>query len=333
MATGIVSYTPKNEAADLMLSNLNYYVSPSGNDTTGDGTQAKPFRQISKAISQIPIITNESLSVTINVSAGTYGDFEISGNVAIAIVGVLTPSVTFGRISVNNSATLDITGFSSVTIDVSSSAKTGILAYRNAVFYTNCPLVITGSAIGNGQSALASQQGGIIFVNTTVNISGFSSGVRAIQNGMTSVDGLATISNCTYGLIAQNGGIVSVNSYSLSSVTNSTLTSGGGKIELGKQEWQLIGSVTGANSVAIDSNKYTEFLVVHKRSDTGFTYIIPANVLTTSTQSFRNGGYNTNSSYWYTQIDATKTSITNNAYNNNGTNDLANSTMTVYGKR
>ena len=67
------------------------YVSTSGNDTTGDGTQNKPFRTISKAIQYAPYLINQ----TINIASGTYNEnvtinnhkdivFNISGNVTIS---------------------------------------------------------------------------------------------------------------------------------------------------------------------------------------------------------------------------------------------------------
>lgn len=52
------------------------YVSPSGNDSTGDGTQSKPFRQIQKAIQVMPFSSIRN----IYVAAGTYKKFYISNS-------------------------------------------------------------------------------------------------------------------------------------------------------------------------------------------------------------------------------------------------------------
>lgn len=55
-----------------------FYVAPSGNDTTGDGTKANPYRQISKALS--------SGGKTISVEVGTYDPFSIVGD-DVKIIG------------------------------------------------------------------------------------------------------------------------------------------------------------------------------------------------------------------------------------------------------
>lgn len=57
-----------------LTTDFTLYVSSTGDDTTGDGSQTKPFRQISKAISMIPRDMC-GFNVTINVSAGNYSAF------------------------------------------------------------------------------------------------------------------------------------------------------------------------------------------------------------------------------------------------------------------
>lgn len=65
--------------APALKANLNLYVSPNGDDTTGDGSQAKPFRQITKAITVIPKNLN-GYNAVINLAPGTYtGNLSIDG--------------------------------------------------------------------------------------------------------------------------------------------------------------------------------------------------------------------------------------------------------------
>lgn len=59
--------------ATILTSGLNIYVSTSGNDTTGDGSQSKPFRTIQKAVDSIPPVLNGKV-VKIRVSAGIYDE-------------------------------------------------------------------------------------------------------------------------------------------------------------------------------------------------------------------------------------------------------------------
>lgn len=54
------------------------YVSPSGNDNTGDGSQSKPFRQIQRAVDSLPKNIGAS-EIKVSVEAGEYGGFSING--------------------------------------------------------------------------------------------------------------------------------------------------------------------------------------------------------------------------------------------------------------
>lgn len=54
------------------------YVSPSGNDNTGDGSQSKPFRQVQRAIDSLPQNLGAS-KIKISVAAGEYAGFIIAG--------------------------------------------------------------------------------------------------------------------------------------------------------------------------------------------------------------------------------------------------------------
>lgn len=53
-------------------------MSNSGSDTTGDGTEAKPFATIQKAVDSLPKNLNGHRNI-IHVAAGTYAGFSISG--------------------------------------------------------------------------------------------------------------------------------------------------------------------------------------------------------------------------------------------------------------
>ena len=58
-------------ALALVTGNINLYVSPSGNDDTGDGSSARPYRTIQHAVDAIPPVLNGHL-IRIDVSPGTY---------------------------------------------------------------------------------------------------------------------------------------------------------------------------------------------------------------------------------------------------------------------
>lgn len=79
------------ERLNKLEADVTYYVSnASGNDTTGDGSQAKPFNTLTKALNSIPKNLG-GYTVSINLADGTYGTsgFGISKyyNGAIRLVG------------------------------------------------------------------------------------------------------------------------------------------------------------------------------------------------------------------------------------------------------
>lgn len=62
--------------ADILKVTRDLYVSNSGSDTTGDGTEAKPFATIQKAVDSLPKNLNGHRN-TIHVAVGTYAGFHV----------------------------------------------------------------------------------------------------------------------------------------------------------------------------------------------------------------------------------------------------------------
>ena len=143
--------------AKALRASLTLYVDPTGNDTTGDGSQSKPFRQISKAISVIPKNLN-GYSVTINVASGTYtGDISLAGffgspqwDNGITIIGGanLTEAENYiidGRtLFINNAFTTLLKGF---------TVKNIIICYQTKARLDN---VISEEAILDGVDCIMS---------------------------------------------------------------------------------------------------------------------------------------------------------------------------------
>lgn len=107
------------------------YVSGTGNDETGDGTEAKPYRQISKAVSMVQ--PYNKTAATIYVDAGTYEEFTVDlgrdiGLVYTAEVVIAPTDATADAITVKRHSSLDIS-----TTGASNSAGT----YCNLRF-NNC---------------------------------------------------------------------------------------------------------------------------------------------------------------------------------------------------
>lgn len=84
----ITSLNDRVEVIDAYRLPNPVWVSPSGNDSTGDGTQSKPFRQIKTAANKIPF----NKSYTVNVLGGTYENFLVGycRNITFVIHGNIT---------------------------------------------------------------------------------------------------------------------------------------------------------------------------------------------------------------------------------------------------
>ena len=117
--------------ATVLTANKDLYVAGTGSDSTGDGSQARPFSTIQTAINSLPKNLNGH-SVTIHVAAGTYAGFTMEGfygagysyKVGILIVGDFTDNavntvITTSGVEIYNCGTnvflqqLDVTGVNS----------------------------------------------------------------------------------------------------------------------------------------------------------------------------------------------------------------------------
>lgn len=142
---------------------ITYYVATTGSDTTGDGTQANPFKTIQYAINKLPQIINHI--VNINISAGTYNEDVLisgfNGKGAILVTGTTSLSDNY----IINSLTLsscgmymliqglkvktttvhavNISGCTSlrlyyIKVVENASSVRGITASQSLVFISNC---------------------------------------------------------------------------------------------------------------------------------------------------------------------------------------------------
>lgn len=194
--------TPINKAlldqkAYTLTKNVTLYVSPSGNDTTGNGTSPAPYKTINKALSTIPKCLG-GFTATVNVAAGIYNEnvtIQHFGNGNLAITGAAGTSVTVNGMLVDNVKSLEI---NNIALNISngflhligscvrvlspfsaSGAQYGVyVSYfsdavftdmvtinnttDNAVISTNCSNVYIQRLAGTGNNvALASTRGSI----------------------------------------------------------------------------------------------------------------------------------------------------------------------------
>lgn len=163
--------------------NITYYVDTAGNDTTGDGSQAKPFKTINKALSMLPQIINHD--VTINILSGTY-------NEPILVAGFSGK----GSINVNGASN-------------ASDAVNFIVEYVTLMLNT-CRVIISGFATNSptNYSFQSYSNSFVNFINCISNVANNSSyGLMATNGGVTCIYG-TTLSNRAVGIVALYGAIV-----------------------------------------------------------------------------------------------------------------------------
>lgn len=223
--------TPINKAlfdkkADVLTEDATIYVSKSGNDSTADGTSAKPYLTIQAALDSIPKNLNGHI-VRIHIGAGTY--------TGLTEIGYFAD----GRVTLtgNTGAAVKIQGMlrvrkSGVNIEDINLTIEGSYVYVTEGGWLNldasATLVCSGGEFGlyvrYGSNAC---MGGKITVNNTTN-----SAIRVGENSTAYIFEAAGTGNVV-GIYAQ-GGLVWTRTQSLGGTTEYS-TAHGGRIYNGAQ--------------------------------------------------------------------------------------------------
>lgn len=127
------------------------YVSTSGNDTTGNGSQNLPYKTVQKAIDSLPQIINHTINITISVE--TYSE-------------TITMSGFDGKGSINLSgADRTTTSSSSTVLSSEVSTYNNIISNRSyAIYSSNCSTITSNTNSGTGNvTGLFADLSGTIF--------------------------------------------------------------------------------------------------------------------------------------------------------------------------
>lgn len=213
-----------DQKAYTLTKAVTLYVSPSGNDTTGNGTSSAPYKTINKALSTIPKNLG-GFSATVEIAAGTYDEvFNVNyfhgGNVIFAGTG----TVTLGGISVSNSLVVV-----ERPLAFNSTGGTAINLVRGAFLLVNQPIVVNAAATG-----LYAQTDSVAIFNNGLEINNCTTAaVRTTTAANVYVSAVSGRSN-TMGLSVDSSATFS---YSTSAIaaTTATRTASGGKIYSGAQ--------------------------------------------------------------------------------------------------
>ncbi|MDE7391285.1 MAG: hypothetical protein K2M90_02295, partial [Treponemataceae bacterium] len=210
------------------------YVSEGGDDTSGKGSQSKPFATLQKAFDLIQTLNLSTVSYTVHISGTVKGKSELPADVSaqkISITGTAgadTDVINEGSIYSNNKV---ITVNSAVPVEITDVKLTG----------GNC-----GIAVGSGANVTLGE-GAVISGNkmgTSVSSVGgvYISGGTFILSGGTISDNQASSAG---GVFIYSDGIFTMKS---GSISKNKATSGGGGVYVSKGTFIMEGGTIDANT-------------------------------------------------------------------------------------
>jgi len=303
------------------------YISTSGSDTTGDGSQSAPWATLAKALSQIPQTVNQDYVV--NVAAGTYAEgacftrFTSLGSYSITITGdVTTPAnvtftgtcaailpVTYSVVSTSTTYGALAVGPINVVlqgIKINVTAGYGILAFRGAVI-----TIDRDTVTGNTTFGVLASQGGTAYLTGNVTVQGFVYvGVAAWFNssGIISGSGTVTIAGSgagSSGMLASSSSHITVFANNVALVISNVQFGVGASLASIWQDFGTSGgtisitnSSTPSNSAVFNGTDNSSISTNSPVTATNFTNSCLINSITycemSSTRTFTNiGGANT----------------------------------------
>ena len=198
------------------------YVSTSGSDDTGAGTEASPYRTITKALSTIPRIIGDKV-VTLYIATGTYNESVVisgfTGVLAINTAGA-------GPVTVSS---LTIDGCNVTHTGAQLNATNGVVLTNGATFRGNAAMYVGSSAIGYAVKTGST----FIVLNTITASNATSAGLEVSEQGQAYVSTIGGTGN-TVGIRADTGGVACYGSMVMSASTL-RVTNTGGRIFSGPQ--------------------------------------------------------------------------------------------------
>ena len=221
---GIGSFVSELESIGIAKGNETIYVSPSGNDASGNGSESYPFKSIQKAINSIPKDLGNR-EITVNIASGTYAEkVEVSGFYG----GTLRFSfgtVTITTFSVFESCVI----LSGTALTIAASGNTyGFYCHRGANVICQIPLTVTGSTNGI-YCVFGSKFSG----NRAITINSCTYAVTSMYASYVYVTSLAGSKNNNG--IQAGAGIASIGSIASGFASTLYVTTAGGRVYTGAQ--------------------------------------------------------------------------------------------------
>ena len=233
--------TPINKAlfdqkAYVLTEDVVVYVSPTGNDMTGDGTSAKPYATIQAAVDSLPKVLDGHIA-TISIAAGTYaGRVVMSGfQGGIVELGVAGRSVTVNGIQISGCSVVRV----NISVTRSATYVGSLFIVRNGSHVQiNNPITINGASaeisgiVVESGSTLIALPDATSALKTTINNCVYNA-IYATGGSRVSMVDLAG-SNNGVGIRSDGGSVVSYSTRTLTATT-ANITTNGGRIYTGAQ--------------------------------------------------------------------------------------------------
>ena len=225
-----------DQKAYALTEDVVVYVSPTGNDMTGDGTSAKPYATIQAAVDSLPKVLDGHMA-TISIAAGTYpGRVIMSGfQGGIVELGVAGRTVTVNGVQISCCAVVRI----NVSITRSDSYVGTLLIVRNgshaqigsAITINGANAGISGVTVESGSTLIAIPDATSALKTTISNC--VYNAIYATGGSRVSMVDLAGSGNGV-GIRSDGGSVVSYSTRALTATT-ANITTNGGRIYTGAQ--------------------------------------------------------------------------------------------------
>lgn len=192
-----------------------YVNDTTGNDTSGAGTAAAPYKTIMKAVNSLPKNLG-GYNAAINIAAGTYNEaVKIDGFAGkLVLTGSTSASVNITKLTVSSCVCL----ISNIVVGTSSSGITIEVSNGGALICTAQTINATSTSTGTPAVRIVNLSS--LYVANTLNVTGTGGGaaLTCAQGSIAHINTLTGTGKAT-GIEATNGGIASY-------MTNSFVASG-----------------------------------------------------------------------------------------------------------
>lgn len=192
--------TVASEDSTSVKEDLTIYVAKGGSNSTGDGTDAKPYATIQHAIDSLPRNLN-NFAVNINIASGTYTE-------DILVSGFFGGSIKFN--------------FSTVTIK-------SLSLYESTIILAGTSLTLAASGVTFG---LYAHKGVNVICQVPLTINGASNGIYATYGSRFTGSAAVTITSCTYAVTAHYASQVYLSNLG-GSKNNNAIQAASGIVHLG----------------------------------------------------------------------------------------------------